>query len=139
MEHSQKVRVSLLLGMTQGLRHSPVQFCLLPGEREDSILSCCEPQAFLISGEIVMYFSISVSKLEKKQEQSSTGMSCNPVFQTLLLVSSSLYAILFYKFTCNLESARTGLAPFLSWPLTKNYGISWPAVFCSYFKGLTLQ
>lgn len=102
MEHSHKVRVNLLLGMTQGLRHSPVQFCLLPGER-DSIISCYGPQAFLISGEMVMYFSISVGKLEKKQEQSSMGMSCNPVFQTLLLCHFK------NKFTCTLESARTGL------------------------------
>lgn len=108
-------------------------------EREDSTISCYGPQAFFISQEMVMYFSISVSKLENKQEQSSTGKSCNPVFQTLVLVSCSLCAILFYKFTWNLESARTPQIPFLSWPLTKNCGIPWPVVFCSSFKGLTLH
>lgn len=67
------------------------------------------------------------------------GMSCNPVFQTLLLVSSSLCAIFFLKFSCNLESAKTRQTPFLSWPLTKSCGTLWPAVFHSSFKGLTLS
>lgn len=125
--------------MTLGLRHSPVQFWLLLGEREDLIIFCYGPQAFFISRELVMYFSISVNKLEKKQEQSSMEMSCNPVFQTLLLVSSSPCSILFYKFSCNLESAWTRQTPFLSWSLTKNCGILWPAVFCGSFKELTLS
>lgn len=86
-----------------------------------------------------MHLRIHVIKLEKKHEHGSMGLFYNPGFQTFFWASSSLCAILFSKFTCcNLESARTRGMPFLSWSLTKDCGIPWPAVFCSSFQGLRL-
>lgn len=142
MELSHKERVSLLLGMTQGLRHSPVQFCMLPGEWEDSNISCYGPQAFLISGEIAMYFSISVSKLEKKQEQSSmektcNTKSCNSKHYFWLLAPYVLFCCINLSVIWSLQGQElTNSIPVLASDLC---GISWPAVFCSSFKGFTLH
>lgn len=139
------MRVNLLSGMTQGLRHSPAEFWLLPGElceREDSVIT----DGILLWASFLFQFrrngnafSICVIKVEKKCEHGSIGLSCNPVFQTLFWAPRSLCAIVFSKFTsCNLESARTRGTPSLSRSLTKDCAIPGPAVFCSSFKGLRL-
>lgn len=85
--------------------------------------SCYGPWSFLSSGEMVMHLSICVTKLEKKHEHGSTGLSRNPEFQMLFGAYRSLLAILFFKLTsCNLESARPREAPFLSCSPTKGSG-----------------
>lgn len=101
--------------------------------------SCDGPHSCFSSEEMVTHLSICVIKLEKKRDHGSMQLSCNPVFQTLFGASSSLRAIVFSKFTCcNPDSARTRGTLFLSWSLTKDCGVPWPAVFCSSFRGLRL-
>lgn len=133
--------MNLPLGMTWGLRHSPAEFWLLPGElceRADSILTdgiLLRAHYFFSSGETVAHLIICVIKLGKKRDHGSMELSCNPVFQTLFQASSSLHAILFPKFTCcNLASARTRGTPFQP----KDCDVPWPAVFCGGLQGLRL-